>query len=92
MTQAMAIEYKFVRGQRVLSNDAKLSGGRAFSVCVIDGPFEPPGISYTAVVLNDDEKIIGMNWFYESELTLYCSDPTKGEKFLKQYEDGKYGS
>ena len=77
---------KFLKGQKALSNDAKDSSGRAFAVVVIAGPYDGASNAYMTLIVDEQQvKPQTMNWYYEHELTLYCTNIESGKKLLKQY-------
>jgi hypothetical protein len=89
----MAIERKFFRGQRVLTDDTcKASTGRPGIRVVIYEEYLVPNTNkkepaYLCIMLdNEDGFGSGLNWYFESELTLWCSNTKKGEAIIKKYK------
>ena len=79
---------KFCRGQRVLIGNATPSGGipNRMGVIYSQKSVERGGSnSYTVLVLIGDSIPDMIYWYYENELTLYCSDTKKGEKIIGEY-------
>ena len=88
---AESIQRKFFKGQRVLTDDScAASGGRPSILGVIYAEYLGPNSkkkepAYLLIMLEDDVQQ-GLNWYFESELTLWCSDASKGQAIIEEYE------